>query len=1008
MKITGHINKGDLAFIKSLFTYSLNGTLDLGDAEIEENTWNGLFGWDSYGENKMHIRKLIIPKSLPSYRETKVDNHSSSGFSSVSTLSVDSLIFNTKVDVIDKWTFNKKMSHITIGESVETIEEYAFSYQMAYVNIKSVLLPRTLKYIGNNAFEGVLEDLSCSNISEFPQLEYLGHLAFVNIFKNERRSNMETLPDTIKLPKIKEFYLSAFEYKAGMHIFLGENLNTINLSAGSLNSSPWTSRSIGSVTFHIASKTPPSSQFSLGGRGLTVYVPKDAVEVYKQTNNWKNVTILPEPQLLNRIEIDKHEVFMEVNDQIQLTATPIPDNADDVTILWESDNKASATVNNSGLVTAVAPGRANIIAKSSNGTIRDTCQVIVKAHAERIELSETSISLKNVGDTLQLKATIFPNNAYDKSVTWKSANEQVCRVSTSGLVTATGSGTTIVTVTTVDGGHSATCVVKVLQHVTGLAITKHSTSLKVGEKEQLIVVVNPDNADNKTVKWSSVDDKIASVDTNGNVQALKAGRTWIKVASVDNVNAEDSCMVTVTQPVTGIILSKDNYTLNQTGDSVRLVAMVFPEDASNNKVRWSSSNENVCIVREGLVLAVAAGTTTITATTVDGDYSANCLIKVVQHVSSVRLNKTTLNLKVGEEERLTATVFPDNAENKALTWSSSNKKIAIVDTNGIVLALKAGEAWIKIVSLDNVGAEDSCKVAVTQPVTGITLSKENYTLNQVGDSVRLVATIWPSDASNKEIRWSSSNENVCIVREGLVLAVAAGTATITATTIDGEYFANCLIKVVQHVSSIGLNKTTMSLEVGEEERLTATVFPDNAENKTLTWSSSNKKIAIVDANGNVLALKAGEAWIKIVSSDNAKANDSCKVIVTQPVTGVVLSHENITLKKIGENKQLEVTVLPKDASNKNVSWSSSNEDVCVVINGKVVATGFGLAVVIVTTVDGGFMASCTVTVENENTAIESLNVSTTDQPIYNIMGRRVKALKKGHLYIRNGKKFKAK
>jgi uncharacterized protein YjdB len=653
-------------------------------------------------------------------------------------------------------------------------------------------------------------------------------------------------------------------------------------------------------------------------------------------------------------------------------------------------------------------GETYVYASSLNGEIQDTCKITVRAHAESVSIEPSTIVLSNKGDTQLLKAVILPDNAVDISVTWKSLNEQVCTISQDGVVTATGPGTTNVTVTTVDGGHTATCSVKVIQHVADLSLEKHSLSLKVGGTEMMYTRISPTTAEDKTITWSSSNEQVATVDTCGNVKALKAGEAWVKAVSVDNAEAKDSCKVTVTQPVTGVLLSKENYTFDKTGESVQLTATVQPEDASNKEVRWSSSNENVCIVQNGLVTAVAAGTATVMVTTVDGNFTANCIVKVVQHVAKVEMNKTALTLKVGEEEKLTATVSPDNAENKSLTWMSSNEKIATVDANGNVKALKAGEAWVKAVSVDNAEAKDSCKVTVTQPVTGITLSKENYTFDKARESVQLTATVLPEDASNKEVRWSSSNENVCIVQNGLVTAVASGTATITVTTVDGNFTANCIVKVVQHVAKVEMNKTSLTLKVGDEDRLTASVAPDNAENKALTWMSSNEKIATVDANGNVKALKAGEAWIKAVSIDNVEAKDSCKVTVTQPVTGITISQEAIKLTNIGENKQLEATVLPEDASNKEVKWKSSNESICMVANGKVIATGFGTAVVMVTTVDGGFMASSTVTVESENTVIESVEASVSEKPVYNMMGRKVTVLEKGRLYIRNGKKFIAK
>jgi uncharacterized protein YjdB len=159
----------------------------------------------------------------------------------------------------------------------------------------------------------------------------------------------------------------------------------------------------------------------------------------------------------------------------------------------------------------------------------------------------------------------------------------------------------------------------------------------------------------------------------------------------------------------------------------------------------------------------------------------------------------------------------------------------------------------------------------------------------------------------------------------------------------------------------------------------------------------------------VKALKAGEVWISAISEDNPNAKASCKVTIIQPATGVTISYESYKMTMIGESFKLEATVLPEDATNKNVTWKSSNETVCNVINGLVFAVGYGTSVVTVTTEDGGHIAYCIVTVEQQVNGIEDVSINTSESiPVYDTMGRKVKELRKGQLYIKNGKKFIAK
>ena len=372
--------------------------------------------------------------------------------------------------------------------------------------------------------------------------------------------------------------------------------------------------------------------------------------------------------------------------------------------------------------------------------------------------------------------------------------------------------------------------------------------------------------------------------------------------------------------------------------------------------------------------------------------------------------KNSTLLKVGENEQLKAVVNPDNADDKSIEWYSSNKQIATVDANGNVTAITAGDVWIKAVSKDNKEAKDSCKVTVIQPVSGINLTKTNVILNGIGESVQLEAVVLPEDASDKSVRWKSSNEQVCTIsNNGLVSATGAGSTIVTATTVDGAFEATCVVKVIQHVTSLTLDKATLTLKVGESEKLQATILPDNADNKAVNYSSSDSLFASVDAQGFVKALKAGEVWISAISEDNPNAKASCKVTIIQPATGVTISNESYKMTMIGESFKLEATVLPEDATNKNVTWKSSNETVCNVINGLVLAVGYGTSVVTVTTEDGGHIAYCIVTVEQQVNGIEDVSINTSESiPVYDTMGRKVKELRKGQLYIKNGKKFIAK
>lgn len=251
-------------------------------------------------------------------------------------------------------------------------------------------------------------------------------------------------------------------------------------------------------------------------------------------------------------------------------------------------------------------------------------------------------------------------------------------------------------------------------------------------------------------------------------------------------------------------------------------------------------------------------------------------------VTSITLDSTSMTLIEGDTQKLTATVSPSNAENKAVIWTSSNSSVASVK-EGTVTALKVGEATITAKS-DDGGKTATCKVTVNAkvyPVTGVTLDKTSYEMTE-GDEFTLTATVKPDNATNKNVTWSSSNTSVATVSNGKVTALKAGTATITVKTEDGGKTATCEVTVnakVYPVESVSLDKTSYKMIEGEEITLTATVNPENATNKNISWSSSNTAVSSVD-NGKVTALKAGTTIITVKTEDGNKTA-TCEVTVRE-------------------------------------------------------------------------------------------------------------------------------
>ncbi|MBE6002017.1 MAG: hypothetical protein E7239_11695 [Sarcina sp.] len=416
---------------------------------------------------------------------------------------------------------------------------------------------------------------------------------------------------------------------------------------------------------------------------------------------------------------------------------------------------------------------------------------------------------------------------------------------------------------------------------------------------------------------------------------------------------------------TAVTLDKTSVSL-LAGKTAALAATVDPEQAGQ-AVTWTSSDENVVTVDEnGVLTAVAAGTATVTAAAADNTgASAVCEVTVTKPVSSIKLDKTSASILRGKTVTLKATVSPDDAANKAVAWSSSDKKIATVDAKGVVTGVAKGTATITAKAKDGSGVKATCKITVKQPVTKITLSKTSASILR-NKTITLKATAGPSSANDKSVAWTTSNKKVATVdSKGVVKGIAKGTATITATARDGSKVkATCKITVKQPVTKITLNKTSASILRNKTITLKATAGPSSANDKTVTWTTSNKKVATVNSKGVVKGIAKGTATITATAKDGSKVKAVCKITVRQPVTKLTINKTKLTVKK-GKTATLKVTVAPSSANDKSLKWTTSNKNIATVTQ-KGVVKGIKTGTVTITAAarDGsGKKVTCKITVQ---------------------------------------------
>ncbi len=692
-------------------------------------------------------------------------------------------------------------------------------------------------------------------------------------------------------------------------------------------------------------------------------------------------TVLQNP---SGIEVDSNVRNMYIGQVATLTATVLPLTATSRDVTWTSSNTNIATVTSKGLVTALSRGTAIITAKTKVGGYTATCAVTVGDKVAVSGLTIDSSSLNMIkGDTYTILATVEPSNASEKTINWSSSDSGIATVNDSGVVTAIGTGETVITAITRDGSYQKQCKVSVTQPVTGISLALESVKLAKGKSKTLKANIEPADASNKKLIWESSDESVATVTSSGVVRAKGAGNATILVTTVDG-GYSASCNISVYTAVSGVTISAETVEIPK-GEKRILTATIEPADAQNQELTWTSSNTDVARIDAitGQVTGRTVGTAKITVTTADGGYSDSCIVEVVQLATGVSLSFSSVSLDAGKTKTISASVTPSSATYKTVTWSSSNEKVAKVSASGKVTAVSAGTATITATSKDG-AASATCRITVKQPASSVVLKSTSGTdlstttmKIAVGSKKTIVATIKPDSVTNKDVTWSSADKSIATVSSsGVVKGVKAGKVKITATSGDGAASKTITVRIYTPVTSVSLNKTSLTLKEGGSATVTPTIKPSGATYKTVTWTSSNYDVATVDKNGKITAKGVGYAVITATTTQGSK-KATCNVSVVKPVTGVSISESSLRIE-VGDKVKLKATVKPSDASNQTVSWKSSASSIAKVSSsGTVTANKLGTATITVTTADGSFKKTCKVEVVKKVTGVELSKSSAT-------------------------------
>lgn len=526
-------------------------------------------------------------------------------------------------------------------------------------------------------------------------------------------------------------------------------------------------------------------------------------------------SIMPEAILLNQ-----NEVGIKKGRSYQLVSTVLPENANNKQVIWTSSDPKIVSVNETtGYITGVSEGTATITVKTLINDISTDC--VVNVTGKDVLISGISFYQKNisiaVGYTHTLSYSITPKNASVSDLSFTSSDSSVAIVDQQGVVKGLKEGNAIITVSSLNGiikdtayvtvyKKGATTIVdgdpiKTNNYPKTIKLDNTELNLKLGTTSQVIATVSPSDA-NQSISWFSSNSRIATVDSNGLIRAVGIGTTTIIARTVNDLTA--SVKVTVGDYSLGVknIMITTNYIVLPVGSAKQLVVAFTPANASNKTITWSSSDPNVATVdSSGNVKAISAGSAIIKATAADGGYTDTATIEVTSNRNeidekTISFSESSYTVGVNGTISLTPIITPSNATFKSVHFTSSDSSIATVDDNGVVKGIKEGTVKITAETYHNHLKATTTVIVKYIPVSSVKLNVSSEVTLRKGATIALVATVLPSNASDKTVTYKSDNPSIATIdNNGIVTGKGIGRTTITIIPNGGGTQATTIINV---------------------------------------------------------------------------------------------------------------------------------------------------------------------------------------------------------------------
>lgn len=729
---------------------------------------------------------------------------------------------------------------------------------------------------------------------------------------------------------------------------------------------PTVEATAGKVTWSCADE----SIAKITGDSVTAVAPGITYVIAKAPNGSElafKVTVYASPA----ISFDKDSVSVPTGEVVQANVAVDPEDAAvDYEVKLDGNLAAAGTdytlsVNGKKIsFVPLAAGRFVITATAEVNSETATAQLVVTAQqeVEKVAFTEDKRNLF-VGDTDDLLSLIQWNDGlstpYDTSLTWSTGNASVATVDDTGVVTATGVGRTYV-YAKASNGLRAKILVIVDAKVEGVTLSQENYELWVNEIAFIKATPNPANAKYTKVEYTSDDDTIATVSTDGRIVAKKGGTTYITAtitwmdADGNNQTASARAKVFVKTPVKSVEVRRvdtdtnDDIYAKKRGETIQLKAVITPAEAYDKALTWSSENEDIATVdQNGKVTTVGKGTTYIYAKCMNGTYGTDGngtpavgMIKIIVGAEDdIQLDITPTRSEVypGENVQYTTTLTPEEAYAGELTWSSDNSDV-VIDSTGVAMVSKTAKAGLANITATMTFADGTTETAkallyIKTDVNSLKFEKDAMTIYlDEDDYLSPIFNDGATTPSDTSITWTSDDSSIVSVDSyGKIHANKLGTTWISAYSYN-KLRAQMLVKVIAAPTGVKLSEEVISGFAGEKHDIGYTFTPDYTTETGVTWSTNNADVAYYDTYTNKIVMKgAGSCWITITANDthHGVITDKVKVNVRQKVTGVTICAKKLT-KKVGNMFKMTATAIPAKGVGSTIFWSSSRPQVATV------------------------------------------------------------------------------